>query len=144
MSDEARSDPDDDLAGWYAAVADALREKSPDVVGHELPGLVDAVAEEDRLDVDHYVVGVSFTKQHACFDYAVDAVRETEGDRVVETIKPPASESHRYVRFTHPPDPYFDASALRARLVAALDEGRREAVESAAHRPGFAELWEEL
>lgn len=142
MSDEDRTDPHDDFAGWYAAVADALREKPPDDVGRELPGLVDHVTEDD--DVDHYVVGVSFTKGHACFDYAVDAVRENDGDRVVETIKPPASESHRYVRFTHPPDPHFDASALRARLVAALDEGRREAADSAAPRPGFAELWEEL
>lgn len=154
MSD---STPDpEDPASWYADVADALRGKAPEDVARELPGLVDVVAaapdEEPAHDADvaptdatpdSYLVGVSFTKEHACLDYAVEAVY-ADGDPYTETVKPPASERHRYVRFAHPPDPHFDASALRARLLGAVEWERRQAEEPDAPASRFAALWEQL
>ena len=152
MADDS-NDPEGAPDGWFAEVAAALREKPAADVARELPGLVDAVT-DDEPEVDHYVVGVSFTKRHGCLDYAVDRVRRPEsgedGDGsegpVVETVKEPASRSHRYVHFTHPPDPNFDAAALRARVLAAVDRERRNAAEPEPDRSGagFADLWEEL
>lgn len=149
------ADPDDSLLRWYDDVAAALAERPPATVAHELPGLVDRLAEE-APDVDHYVVGVSFTKKLSCLDYAVDRVLEPEGDEpteaggttnddpVVESVKPPASENHRYVHFVHPPDPHFDAAALRARLLGAVLGERRELAHDDPPASTFADLWEQL
>lgn len=140
MTDEAGSDGVGNA--WFADVVASLRAKPPDALAHEPPGLVDALVAGDGATVDHFVVGVSFTKDHDGLDYTVDEIRvpESGGDPVVETIKPPASESHRYVSFVQPPDPHFDAAALRARLLAAVDRARREA----ACTDAPADLWEEL
>ena len=127
-----------DDPGWYADVADALREKPLADIAREIPGLVNHLAE--TANVDHYVVGVSFSKGHAGLDNAVDRVRESGDDRVVE----PASERPEYVHFAHPPDPHFDAAALRARLLAAVGRERRRAAESDAPESPFAELWKPL
>ena len=135
---------EDDLAGWYADVRETLTHKEPRDVVRELPGLVDYVTDTAE-DVDHYVVGVSFTKKHTCLDYAVDRVHLVDdGDPYVETVKTPASGSHRYVQFSHPPDPHFDAAALRARLLAAVDAEYRELVDVDETQLGFAGLWEKL
>ena len=144
MADDDADAPD----GWYVQVGAALREKPPADVARELPGLVDAVAAAEE-GVDHYVLGVSFSTRHTCLDYAIEAVYTADDgeDPRVETVKAPTAESHRYVHFAHPPDPHFDASALRARLVAAVDRERREAASAAGaepRRPGFADLWEDL
>ena len=153
MATDDGTDPEGAPDDWFAEVAAALREKPAADVARELPGLVDAVAAEESA-VDHYVVGVSFTKRHGCLDYAVDRVLRAEGDEAgdgseeltVETVKAPASRSHRYVHFAHPPDPNFDAAALRARVLAAVDRERRNAAEPEPDRPGagFADLWEDL
>jgi len=146
-------DPDDSLLRWYDDVAAALRERTPDAVAHELPGLVDHLT-EDAPHVDHYVVGVSFTKKHTCLDYAIDRVLRPDEDAgtagrtgdepVVESVKAPASERHRYVHFVHPPDPHFDASALRARLLGAIHRERRELAHDDPPASTFADLWEQL
>lgn len=142
---------EDELIEWYDAVADALREREPATVAHELPGLVDQVA-DDADGVDHYVVGVSFTKNRSCLDYAVDRVVYPDDDRaeaglddpVVESVKPPASERHRYVHFSHPPDPHFDAAALRALLIGALHRERQAVADEEPPTSTFADLWEQL
>jgi len=140
-------DSDDSLLRWYDDVAAALREREPANVAHELPGLVDRLAEA-APDVDHYVVGVSFTKKHSCLDYAIDRVLVPADDQddgpVVESVKPPASERHRYVHFVHPPDPHFDASALRARLLGAIVDERRQLADDDPPASTFADLWEQL
>lgn len=144
MAREDRNDPDAAIVEWYDEVAAALSEKPPATVAHELPGLIEHVA-EDAPEVDHYRVGVSFTKKHGCLDYAIERIVETDGasdDLVVETAKPPASENHRYVHFVHPPDPHFDASALRARLLGAVHRERQAAAD--VEVPPFAALWEQL
>lgn len=135
---------DEDLAGWYADVRETLTGKPPRDVARELPGLVDHLADADDR-VDHYVVAVSFTRNHTCLDYAVDRVTvDGDGEPVTETVKAPASGSHRYVHFAHPPDPQFDAAALRARLLAAVDDERRALAEVEEAPSGFAGLWEKL
>lgn len=143
---------DDGIVSWYDGVAAALREKPPADVARELSGLVDILT-DDAEGVDHYAVGVSFTKDHGCLDYAVDRVMEPEAggvadgevaradDRVVESVKPRASENHHYVGFDHPPDPHFDAAALRARLLGAVHRERQEAADVESN---FADLWEQL
>jgi len=144
-------DPDDSLLQWYDEVAAALRDRPPATVVHELPGLVDRLTEE-APDVDHYVVGVSFTKKHSCLDYAIDRVLRPDGDAagrtddepVVESVKAPASERHRYVHFVHPPDPHFDAAALRARLLGAIVDERRNLAHDDPPDSTFADLWEQL
>ena len=134
--------PDDD-GEWYVDVAAALRKKQPEDVAREVPGLVDIVAEADP-GVDHFVVGVSFSTRHTRLDYAVEAVRGDGEERTVETVKEPTAAGHRYVHFTHPPDPHFDAAALRARILSAVDRARREAASDDPPTPGFADLWEDL
>lgn len=132
----------EDLAGWYADVRAALQEKPARDVARELPGLVDHLADDDA---DHYVVGVSFTKNDTCLDYAVERVTvDDDGEPRAETVKTPASGSHRYVQFTHPPDPGFDAAALRARLLGAVDEERRELANVEETGSSLADLWERL
>lgn len=143
---------DDRIVTWYDEVAATLREKPPADVARELSGLVDVLA-GDAEGVDRYAVGVSFTRDHDCLDYAVDRVMEPgvggtgdgqvarADDRVAESVKPRASQNHHYVVFDHPPDPHFDAAALRARLIGAVRRERREAADVEST---FADLWEQL
>ena len=133
----------EDLAGWYDDVRAALQAKPAADVARELPGLVDHLTGDD--EADHYVVGVSFTKNDTCLDYAVERVTvDEDGQPHTETVKTPASGSHRYVQFTHPPDPQFDAAALRARLLGAVDRERRELANVEGTGSSLADLWERL
>lgn len=129
-----------DSPDWHADVLEALLEMSAADVAAALPGLVGHIAESET-DVDHYVIGVSFSTNHTPLDYAVDRVRTGEGD--LEPVIEPASDRHAYVHFTHPPDPGFNSDALRARLVGAVDRERRGNPEESASTP-LAELWDEL
>ena len=129
------------LGEWYAARLAELLEKPPDDLDRELSGLAGRLAEVAREydDTRELVVGVSFTGNGTCLDYAIRRVVEPNG--YVETLKEPVSEKHRYVSFSHPPDPHVDASAIRGRLIEAVDRERH------AHREtpsGLADVWEQL
>lgn len=126
---------------WYVDVMQALLETKPADVTAALPGLVDVVAGADE-DVDHYVVGVSFSRQYTPLDYAVDRIREPGDDP--EPVVEPASERHAYVHFSHPRDPQFDGSSLRARLLGALERERRAARNPDGSSSRLADLWEDL
>lgn len=121
---------------FYRALSEELRTKAPEDLSRELPGLVDHVAELASAG-DDLAVGVSFTKHHTGLDYSIHRVT---ADRLLPE-KEPVTDTHRYVRFTHPPDHHFDASALRARLLAAIARERKD-LEQRTSR--FADLWSDL
>lgn len=132
---------DGSLRAWYAGRLEELLEKSPDDLGRELSGLTEQLAEIARgaEDTRETLVGVSFTGNGTCLDYTVHRVVETDGR--VETVKAPVSDSHRYVRFSHPPDPNVDAGAIRGRLIEAIERERSALRETPS---GLADVWEQL
>lgn len=132
-----------DLRSWYGTLRDELAAKPPRDVARELPGLTERVETlSEEADDDHrIVVGVSFTTNYTCLDYCIDRVLETPTDgQRVETVKEPVSASHRYVRFTCPPDPHFDPCALRALLLSAVDREYRRGDDQPTS--GLARVWE--
>lgn len=137
----ATSGADGSLETWYDERLEELLEKPAHDLRRELSGLVEQLAEIAREtdDTREVSVGVSFTGNGTCLDYSVHRVVEPEGR--VETVKDPVSESHRYVRFAHPPDPNVDAGAIRGRLVDAIERERRANREAPS---GLADVWEQL
>lgn len=125
---------------WYETLRATLLEKPAQDVAHELPGLVERVGELAE-DADRLVIGVSFTPKHTCLDYSIDRVVETDDEPRVEPVKEPVSTTHRYVHFAYPPDPHFDACALRALLLAAVDREYRNE-DGQEPTTGIARLWE--
>jgi len=124
------------LVAFYRTLSEELRTKPPEDLSRELPGLVDHVADLASAG-DDLAVGVSFTKNHTGLDYSIHRIN---GERLAPE-KEPVTDTHRYVRFTHPPDHHFDASALRARLMGAVARERKE-IEQPTSR--FADLWSDL
>lgn len=127
---------------WYATLRETLLSKPAQDVAHELPGLVERIKELSADDADHLVIGVSFTPKHTCLDYSIDRVIDAGEEPRVETEKEPVSTTHRYVHFAYPPDPGFDACALRALLLAAVDEERWNTAGGESTATGIARLWE--
>lgn len=132
----AGGDPGADVSTWYGELREEFRKKPPEDVSHEFPNLVEQVRGLASAG-DPIVVGASFTKHFTGLDYSLHRMR----DEYLEPIKEPVSATHRYVRFTHPPDHHFDASALRARLLGAIDRERRNVERP---RSTFADLWSQL
>lgn len=128
-----------DLRSWYLELLEELQSKAPDEVNREFPGLVDQVTDLSGTG-DSLAIGVSFTKNHTGLDYSIHRIHGDD-DPYLEPVKEPVTETHLYVQFTHPPDPYFDAAAMRARLIGAVDQERRDMEQGGSH---FADLWSHL
>lgn len=120
----SRFDPvDAEVSNNYSEIQSNLASMPAEVIDRSLPNLVDSVAAEStRDDTRRFRIGVSFSRQYRPLDYQLDRVYDDEdGDREVESIKEPVSTNHRYLRFTYPQDPSFDACALRGALLAVVE-----------------------
>lgn len=120
----SRFDPvDTEVSRNYSEIQSNLASMPPEVIGRSLPNLVDTVAAESSIEgTRRFRIGVSFSRQFRPLDYQLDRVYESEeGGRAVESIKEPVSTNHRYLRFTYPRDPSFDACALRGALLAVVE-----------------------
>ncbi|MDX1744605.1 MAG: hypothetical protein R3324_01595 [Halobacteriales archaeon] len=119
-----RLDPvDAEISHNYSEIQSNLASMSAEVIDRSLPNLVDAIeTASSRETTRRFRIGVSFSRQFRPLDYQLDRVYEgDEGGREIESIKEPVSTKHRYLRFTYPPDPSFDACALRGALLAVVE-----------------------
>lgn len=107
----------------YDSLREVVLEKSPRDIRHELPQLIETITgEDDREKTPKWFnVGVSFTKKGTCFDYWIEAWHELGDEYRPRELKAAINPSHQYVPFSYPPDPYFDAGALRSCLLTAIE-----------------------
>lgn len=130
----------------YRTIRDELVATPIDELGHQLSSLIRDITETSRRDdTIRFLVGVSFTRNYTPLDYHLDRIVETENDgRHVEEVKAAISQNHRYLRFSYPADPEFDAPALRGALLASLDRELRD-LERTLDRAGtddsISDLW---
>lgn len=110
----------------FQNIRSTVREMDPDAVARQLPKLVELIADHSADDVPtiRFVVGVSFSQNETLFDYRLERlVPSDDSERpLLETIKPAVNSDHFYLLFAYPPDPYFDASALRGALLGAIED----------------------
>lgn len=129
----------------YRTIRDELVTTPADELAHQLPSLIEEIAEiSQQDDTVRFLAGVSFTQNYTLLDYHLDRVVETEDGRRVEEIKTAVSQNHRYLRFSYPADPAFDARALRGALLASLDRELRElerALDRAETDDSISDLW---
>lgn len=111
-----------ELEDRYRAIREALQHTSPDDIDHRLPNLADAIRDgsTDEATV-RFRVGVSFTEGLDPLDYELTRLVDSERGWTGEEIKERASDRHFYLEFRYPPDPHFDARALRGAMLAAVD-----------------------
>lgn len=129
----------------YEEIREILRQKTPEELDRELPGLIETVGTHSigsQVTV-RFVVGVSFTHQGTAFDYWLDRVIDAGDDRglVIEEEKQAIDDDHRYVVFCFPPDRQFDAAGLRCALLATV-EARIHEAEFAPEEPPSRSLLE--
>lgn len=135
-----------ELEDRYRDIRGALQETSPDDIEHRLPNLTDAIrdASADEETV-RFHVGVSFTEGLEPLDYALTRLVETDHGRTADEIKERASDHHFYLEFRYPPDPYFDACALRGAMLAAVDRDLRSVLERReVETKEVSGLWKQL
>lgn len=144
-------DPDDveALRDHYEAIEEWLLAQSDRDIRHHLPNLVETLAE---LSADpetvRFLAGVSFTKNNTPLDY--ELVRFYAPDDVDflrrDEVKLAVSQDHHYVRFVHPADPRFDAGALRAVLLSAMETALHslEDDDEGSPRARLSDLWQDL
>lgn len=137
-----RGESDVERLQWCERVRTALQEKTADDVARELPGLVDRLASvsSEVEDTRRFFVGVSLSRNDTLLDYSLSRVG---GDATVETLKEPVSTDHRYLTFAYPPDPHFDAAALRGALLGTV-EAHLRALTAKEDIPRIARLWDHL
>lgn len=144
----------DDVEGLrdhYESIRDRLLEQSDLDIRHHLPNLVETLVEgANEPETVRFVVGVSFTRDHMPLDYRLERVYAPEEVDFLrrEQMKTPVSQDHHYVQFVYPPDPHFDADALRAALLATI-EGALQAIEEGqdadlSSGSSLSDLWADL
>lgn len=139
-------DPDE-IQRRYEAIREELRDLPTADLAHHLPNLVDTLAETSAESdaTIHFIVGVSFTREHTPLDYQLDHLVTTDrGTERVESLKSAVSQDHFYLRFTYPPDPHFDASALRGAILATIEQRLRVLEETPRSDSQIAALWKHL
>ena len=93
-------------------------------VARQLPNLVEEVVErvDDDVRTLQFVVGVSVSRNATLLDYRLERLVDNgQPAPRRETLKPPVSDSHRYLTFRLPPDPGFGPETLRGALLTALE-----------------------
>jgi hypothetical protein len=139
----------DALRAHYAAIKQWLLAQTERDIRHHLPNIVETLAAaSEESDTVRFVGGVSFTQNHTPLDYQLDRIYVDDDVDFYrrEAMKLPVSKVHHYVRFVYPPDPAFDAAALRTVLLASM-EGAIHAIENGDDpRPAtrLANLWKDL
>lgn len=118
----------DDNTDLSEVIESTLLDMDPDEVARQLPHLVETVVAESRFseDTEKFVIGVSLSRNHTLLDYRLErvVVDDAYDSPWLETLKPAVSTSHEYLTFTYPPDPNFDAAALRGALLAVFEHER--------------------
>lgn len=111
----------------YEAIRSAIREMEAREVARQLPNLVETVVSESTPPEDtvKFIIGISFSKNETLLDYRLERlVQLEESERLyLDVIKPAVTHEHHYITFAYPPDPHFDAAALRGALLVALERG---------------------
>lgn len=143
----------DDVEGLrdhYESIRERLLSQSELDIRHHLPNLVETLVEgSNEPETVRFLVGVSFTQEHTPLDYMLERVyapEEVDFHRRDE-MKLPVSQDHHYVQFAYPPDPQFDADALRAALLTSIEERLKTIEENdAAMTSGssLSDLWADL
>lgn len=116
----------------YQDIRSTVIEMDADAVARQLPRLAETIATEsvERDGVLSFVIGVSLSTNDTLLDYRLEALVEDGSDGPhLETLKPAISRDHLYLTFSYPPDPHFDAGALRGALL--------EVIERCLHQADF-------
>lgn len=107
----------------YASIQSELATMPPEVIDRSLPNLVETVkTASEQESTERFRVGVSFSQRFTPLDYELDRiVILDDGARRRESLKEAVSRNHRYLRFTYPRDPEFDACAFRGALLTEME-----------------------
>jgi len=140
----------DELKDHYQAIKEWLVEQTERDIRHNIPNLVEAIAEASTdPETVQFIGGVSFTRNHTPLDYRLDRIyAPADVDFYRRTsVKQPISRDHHYVEFIYPPDPNFDGAALRATLLTAIETeiySLQDDVDHTSPRSGLSSLWQDL
>lgn len=107
----------------YASILSELATTPPEVIDRSLPNLVETLrTASEQESTERFRVGVSFSQRFTPLDYELDRIVELDdGARRRESLKEAVSRNHRYLRFTYPRDPEFDACAFRGALLTEME-----------------------